>query len=263
MLIWLLSDLHLEMSVWDLPAERPDLDVLVVCGDLITRAERGVRWLRDRLPDSDIVYVLGNHERYGTDFAVTLDKAREEAAGSRIRVLENEAVEIGGIEFLGCTLWTDFALFGEDTVGAAMAVAQSRMNDYNAIRTNRYGRKLRAIDTLEAHRDSVSFLRKHCEQHPERRRVIVTHHAVDPVEVPTPLGHELLGAAYVSGDGLDLVAELHPDCWLSGHIHRSVDRVVEGKTRLISNAKGYGPFSSTTPAAWQNRAFDPRFTFEL
>jgi hypothetical protein len=31
----------------------------VVAGDLITRDERGVRWLRDRFPDSDVAYVLG------------------------------------------------------------------------------------------------------------------------------------------------------------------------------------------------------------
>jgi predicted phosphodiesterase len=63
--IWLLSDLHLEMSVWDIPADRPQFDVLVVAGDLITRAERGVRWLRDRFPDSHVIYVLGNHELTG------------------------------------------------------------------------------------------------------------------------------------------------------------------------------------------------------
>jgi predicted phosphodiesterase len=38
--IWLLSDLHIELTRgWDLPAAgaRPDYDVLVLAGDIITR----------------------------------------------------------------------------------------------------------------------------------------------------------------------------------------------------------------------------------
>src|SRR6185437_7645741 len=39
---------------WDLapPVERPRFDILVVAGDLIPRAERGVRWLLERVPDN-------------------------------------------------------------------------------------------------------------------------------------------------------------------------------------------------------------------
>lgn len=48
MRLWILSDLHIEPTRgWDLPAEhsRPAYDVLIIAGDLSTRAERGVRWL--------------------------------------------------------------------------------------------------------------------------------------------------------------------------------------------------------------------------
>ena len=54
MRLWILSDLHIELTRgWDLPAgaDRPDFDVLVVAGDLIPRMERGVRWLRERVTD--------------------------------------------------------------------------------------------------------------------------------------------------------------------------------------------------------------------
>jgi Icc-related predicted phosphoesterase len=249
------------MSVWDIPADRPQFDVLVVAGDLITRAERGVRWLRDRFPASHVIYVLGNHERYGTDAVATLDKARLAAEGSSVHVLENDSVEIGGVEFLGATFWTDFALLGDATVGDAMRAAEDRMNDYRTIRIDGYARKLRAADTLGAHRASVAFIRERCARDPARRRVIVTHHSVDPLAIPLVLRNDLLGAGY-SSRLLDLVEELHPDCWLSGHIHQSSDRLV-GRTRLISNAKGYGPFSNRDGGIWQNPRFDPRFTFAL
>jgi len=247
------------MSIWDIPANRPRFDVLVIAGDLITRAERGVKWLLARFPDSHVVFVLGNHERYGADYDITLQKAREAAAGSLVHVVENEAIEIDGVEFVGASLWTNFALFGEMTVPAAMRIAEERMNDYRRIRTHEYSRKLRAADTLAYHNASVDFLRRHCAQDPDRRRVIVTHHSIDPFALPVAIRDDLIAASY-SSRHLGLVHELHPQYWLSGHIHQSTDRFV-GTTRLISNPKGYGPFADKPVDAWQNPDFDPHFTF--
>ncbi|MGY4512118.1 putative phosphodiesterase [Bradyrhizobium sp. USDA 3650] len=76
MIAWLFSDTHLEMSVWDLPQERPKYDVVIVAGDLITRAERGVAWLRDRFPDTDVIYVAGNLARFVCIFAVSRTENR-------------------------------------------------------------------------------------------------------------------------------------------------------------------------------------------
>lgn len=261
MRVWLLSDLHLEMSVWDLPKNPPAFDVLVVADDLVTRAERGVAWLRERVVNKDAIYVTGNHERYGTDFHATVELARAEAVGSRIHVLENDAVIVGGVEFVACTFWTDFALFGDDTVDGAMKVVEARMNNYRAIRIDGATRKLRAEDTLRAHRDSVAFLRDHCAKDPNRRCVICTHYSVDPTALPRLLERDLVGAAY-SSRLLGLVEELHPKAWVSGHIHHARQRIVGG-THLIANAKGCGSFSVATPGAWQNRSFDPFFTFEV
>jgi Icc-related predicted phosphoesterase len=259
-IIWTFSDIHLEMSLWDLPADRPHCDVVVVAGDLISRAERGVAWLAARFPETEVVYVLGNHEYYGGDLDLIAERARQAAAGSRIHVLERSAVAIGGVEFVGCTGWTDFRLFGDETVHDAMTMAESRMNDYRLIRRNHGTRRLRAADTLAAHFQSVAFLREHCAKDPDARRVICTHHSFYADALPRSLGRDLVGAAYCS-DRVDLVEKLQPAAWISGHVHESRDRVV-GPTRMLANPKGYGPFN-TGSSAWQNRAFDPWFTFEI
>nr|WP_312002412.1 metallophosphoesterase [Bradyrhizobium hereditatis] len=47
-------------------AVRPDYDGLIVAGDVVPRAERGVRWLLDRMTDRPHIYLMGNHEGYGT-----------------------------------------------------------------------------------------------------------------------------------------------------------------------------------------------------
>ena len=94
MLLWVMSDIHLELTRgWDLPApsERPDFDVLVVAGDLVTKMERGVKWLLDRVPDKPCCYVAGNHEAYGQDIDRTVEKALAAADGTNVHVLQDRA----------------------------------------------------------------------------------------------------------------------------------------------------------------------------
>jgi 3',5'-cyclic AMP phosphodiesterase CpdA len=106
MRLWSLSDLHVEPTRgWDLPAAnaRPRFDVLVVAGDLIPRMERGVAWLRERVPDRPVIYVPGNHEGYGCDVDRTVEKAKRAAEGSKVFVLQNEAILLGNVTFAGVT----------------------------------------------------------------------------------------------------------------------------------------------------------------
>ena len=79
-LLWILSDLHLELTRgWDLPSgdARPHFHILVIAGDLVPRMERGVKWLRERVPDRPVIYVAGNHEGYGCDIDRTIEKAMQ------------------------------------------------------------------------------------------------------------------------------------------------------------------------------------------
>src|SRR3954470_24248112 len=112
MRLWVLSDLHLELTTpgWALPsgAARPEFDVLVVAGDLIPRMERGVKWLAEQVPDRPVVYVAGNHEFYGEDERRSVEKAKAAAAGTSVHVIQNETVRIGSVKFAGATLWVDF-----------------------------------------------------------------------------------------------------------------------------------------------------------
>ena len=48
MRIWILSDLHIEQSKWDIPVPAPDYDVLIAAGDIHTPLSDGVRWLAER-----------------------------------------------------------------------------------------------------------------------------------------------------------------------------------------------------------------------
>jgi Calcineurin-like phosphoesterase len=202
-LLWILSDLHVELTRgWDLPSgdARPRFDVLVVAGDLIPRAERGVKWLRERVTDRPIIYVVGNHEFYGADEFRTVEKAKAAAAGTSIHVLQCETVRIDDVTFAGATTWTDFYLFGDQP--RAMTVAAERMNDFRKIRTARYERRFRPHHAYARHVAARLFLESEMRKPRSGKLVVVSHHAphpgptLEPSDPPKP--DEILNAAYRS-----------------------------------------------------------------
>ena len=276
-LLWIQSDLHVDLTRgWDLLSGdvRPDFNVLVVAGDLIPRMERGVAWLRERVPDHPVIYVPGNHEGYGCDIDRTIEKAKEAAEGSKVFVLQNEAIRLGNVTFAGATLWTDFNLFADQR--RAMAVAADRMNDFRKIRISRYQDRFRPRHALARHMESRAFLEAEMRKPRGGPLVVVTHHAPHPghslprYQSERLSDEEILTAAYRS----DLTSLMWPapieggrnslrpaDLWIFGHTHESED-VMIGYTRVVSNAKGYGPWLPQH-RAWDNPRFDPNFVIEI
>jgi Icc-related predicted phosphoesterase len=262
MKIWAMSDLHIELTRgWDLPApaDRPDFDVLVIAGDLISRMERGVAWLRERVTGRPVIYIPGNHEFWRTDIDRTVEKARAAAEGTNVHVLQNDAVEIAGVMFIGTTLFSDFDLFRNAPI--AMNAALVGMNDYKRIRKSDYKFRLRPVDVAVRHRVSRAFIAS--EMAKPGKRVVVTHHGPhrEAVRGVGVFDNDILSAAYTSDLGGLIENEWRPDLWIYGHTHRSEDIMI-GRTRVVSNPKGYGPWlpQSTSP---DNAAFDPRFIVEI
>lgn len=277
MRLWILSDLHLELTRgWDLPfaSARPRFDVLVIAGDLIPRMERGVAWLIERVTDRLVIYIAGNHEGYGCDVDRTVEKARQVAAGTSVTILQNDTVRIDNVTFAGATLWTDFDLFGDQW--RAMRVAGDQMNDFRKIRTARYVERFRPKHALARHMELRAFLEAEMRKPKDGPLVVVTHHAPHPgrssprYRSERLADEEILTAAYRS----DLTPLMWPapieggrnslrpaDLWIYGHTHESED-VTIGNTRVVSNAKGYGPWFPQH-RAWDNARFDPNFVIDI
>lgn len=256
MLLWVLSDLHLESTRgWDLPSgdARPHFDVLVVAGDLITRMERGVKWLLQRVTDRPVIYVAGNHEAYGTDIDRTIEKARIAAAGTNLHILQNDSITISGTIFLGATGWTNFNLFGDQA--RAMQVAGEAMNDYKKIRVRNYELRLRPAHTLARHMETRAFLERKLSRPKTLPRVVVTHMGFHEEAVRQGFERDLISAAYTSRDPIE-----GADLWIYGHTHERRD-FRAGATRVISNAKGYGPWRKGE--TWENPHFDPNLIVEI
>ncbi len=250
MKILVLSDLHNEFTVFE-PA-RTDADVVVLAGD-IDNGDGGIVWAREAWPDGKIIYVIGNHEYYGGDFAETLALLRRSAKEQNVLLLEDNEVVIDGVRFLGATLWTDFEFFGAENKEAAMSVGESRLNDFRLIRYGQDG-TFSPSDAVELHRKSLAWLTARLNEPFAGPTVVVTHHLPSIKSVPERFMDTPLSACFVSN--LDyLFGKMK--VWIHGHTHDNFDYVVNG-TRVVCNPRGY-----VTSRGAENADFDPSKIVEL
>jgi len=230
----ILSDLHVEFGDFDLPDV--GADVVVLAGDIHV-GSRGLKWVFDQGFQVPVIYVLGNHEFYHDNFPGLIDRVRRNAVGTNVLVLENDSVEIGGLRFFGCTLWSDMDLFGDPDV--ATAAAAGGMNDYQLICNSETYRRLTPKETVAWHNQSVKKLREFVEAGDPDRSVVVTHCAPSIQSLPERYRAHPLTPAFASNME-SLILEYQPRLWIHGHIHDSCDYKI-GKTRIVCNPRGYVP----------------------
>ena len=232
----------------------PGADVVVVAGDTCEGCEKGFALLRRAIPaPTPIVAVAGNHEFYKSCLPDELVRARVAAAGHGITFLDDDEVVIGGVRFLGATLWTDYALDGEAWRPLAMAAARAAMNDHRRIAMSKDPwRRFRPEDALALHRASRRFLGEVLAVPFAGPTVVVTHHAPSPRSSDPRYAGSRANAAYAS-DLTEMVGMSDAALWLHGHTHQSCDYRV-GDTRVVSNPHGYGT---------ENGAYDPVLTLEV
>jgi hypothetical protein len=119
--------------------------------------------------------------------------------------------------------------------------------------------RLRPKHTLQRHRESREFIARELRKPKTGARVVVTHMGPHPDAIRRGYENHVSSAAYTS-DCRDLMA-MGVDAWIYGHTHETRDSMI-GNTRLITNAKGYGPWPPGEPT-WDNKDFDPNFIIEI
>ena len=247
MKLLVLSDLHNEFEPLAADVEAvARADVVVLAGDIHTK-DRSVAWAQAFVDDpaKPVILIAGNHEFYRGHFDYTLDKLRERAQQTNVHFLENDALVLGDVRFLGCTLWTDFKLYDNDISSAiCMRDAQSAMTDFRLIRATSSYRKLYPADTVRRYELSRAWLRNSLSEPFEGRTVVVTHHAPSSGSVEAQFEGDSLTPAYASSLE-DLMGPSVP-LWIHGHMHTSFDYLVlpnhgTSGTRVICNPRGYSP----------------------
>lgn len=253
MKINILSDLHLGQGALPLPGN--DADLVVLAGD-VARPPEAIAWAA--AIGKPVLYVPGNHEFYGGSIEGVRARLRALSSGTGVRVLDNDAVVIEGVRFLGTTLWTDFLLQGGGAArDAAMQEAQRFMRDYSRIRLHD------AAQAPFTPQDSVALFAQHsawlaaelARPH-DGPTVVVTHHAPSAGSVHPRFEGSLLNASFVSHAD-HLLDGRRAALWIHGHTHDSFDYRRNG-TRVVCNPRGYA-----RDGVNENAAFDPDFTIEL
>lgn len=225
--IRIFSDLHLEGCAYT--PEPAEADVVVLAGD-IDKGTAGMQWGARYFPHTPVIYVAGNHEFYRGDMPEIRRRFETEALRLGVHYLENSEVIIGGVRFLGATLWTDFRLY--DNPAAAMVEAM-RMNDFHIILDG--DDVLTPARTVEFHAESLASLTEQLAIPFPGKTVVVTHHAPSQRSIAPHFQGDALSAGFTSK--LD---HLFPqvDLWIHGHTHYSC-QYQAGRCRVVSNQRGY------------------------
>lgn len=238
-----LSDLHLEISPWEVP-ERTlrEADVIVLAGDIGAHTN-GLVWARGAFPGKRIVYVAGNHEFYGAEIHGLIKEMRHVAREQYIEFLEQDEFIIDGerdsVRFVGCTLWTDFQLFGGHSVAAGVRSAERYMLDFDGRVRCAPTSTFTPADSIDLHRKSRDWLAVKLNEPFDGKTVVVTHHAPSMRSIAARFETDPVSAAFSSNLD-DLVAKSH--LWIHGHTHTAFRYQVgpdPEKGHVVCNPRGY------------------------
>ena len=227
------SDIHVEFGGWPKLPDR-DTPLLILAGDTGTQTDEN-RWFREidnTRSHMATFHIPGNHWGY--------DRTPWDMC------TQTKLSDVYGVNIVGATLWTDFALNGEETWRASSEYAWNRMNDYRTY--VRRGQFLEPEHTREWNRQHVLFL----QQNGKNADIVVTHHAPSAKSIAPyyQYGMENWATNPAYASNLDwLVEELQPKFWIHGHMHDACEYMI-GKTTVICNPRGY---------PGQNRGWDWKY----
>jgi 3',5'-cyclic AMP phosphodiesterase CpdA len=256
--IRVLSDLHLECNEPEV-IPHAQADLIVLAGDIHNHAA-GPRWAAQTFDGATpVVYVPGNHEYYDGEFGA-LEAAMHDAAASvdNVYLLNNAALvdPAGEWRVLGTTLWTDFALYGDDdeALAASVAAAQKVMLDFRGLiqvtwprggtGTNRAAgvmdataaRDFTPADTLALHARARAWLEGELAKPFGGKTIVVTHHAPHRLSLAERYADDPVSAGFVNH--LPTLVRAPVALWIHGHTHTAFDYVIDG-TRVVCNPRGY------------------------
>lgn len=244
MRLWIVSDLHCDASLWS-PAAVPAHNILVVAGDVSNSPEGAIAELQRiaQFTPAPIIFVPGNHDFFGS----RLDDAFDGLVTGGVHVLRPGApVEIGGVRFVGSTLWTDWQL--RDQEFQAQAWAARHMPEYGYV-TRADGELIWPRDVYDEHQRHRRAIEELLQVPHDGPTIVVTHHAPSIRSIHPGDRTDVSAAAYAS-DLTEIIERHRPELWVHGHVHHAVDYAV-GDTRVVCNPRGYQSEGFSERTGWR------------
>ncbi len=233
--IHILSDLHLDHAAYT--PEETIADLVILAGD-IAEGDAGVLWAKASF-NKPTIYVPGNHEFYDSSFTMNehIQRMKQAAEGTTIHVLNNEVIIIDGVRFIGSTMWSSLHRAPD-----VLYSDQSYINVGSGTFSKEYAQTL-----FETNRE---WLKTELEKDFNGKTVVITHHGPSKQSVHAQYAGNEWNPCFVTD-----VEQLMGDAvclWVHGHTHNNFDYVIDNKTRVICNPRGYPrPFGG-----WENESFE-------
>jgi Icc-related predicted phosphoesterase len=208
----------------------PDADIAVVAGDLAVAG--GLRSALGLLAERyrHVIYVAGNHDYYHSSLE-EVEHLRKTLGLRNVYWLEDEVAGIGGVRFVGCTLW----------FGHHRADMEAEISDFDVISGIRQW-------VHQKNARSLAFLRSNVT----RDSVVVTHHLPSTRSIVPRYQGFSLNCFFACPEAEEIILRQSPRLWIHGHTHDSLDYPL-GRTRIFCNPLGYvgvevNPFFRTDQA---------------
>ncbi len=271
MKVALASDIHLEFGPISLE-NTEGADVLILSGDICV-AKDLMKWddygIFDRFDRSStihtffqecclrfphVIYIMGNHEHYHGDYADTITTLRDRLGYLyNLHILDKEMVQLGGVSFIGGTLWTD--MNKEDP--STLTMIAGMMNDFRCVDNSKTevsfktfdedsnvifktrAAKFSPADAVIDHREMLEYIRVMIEGKFDQKFVVVGHHSPSKLSTKPQYENETIMNGGYSSDLSEFILD-HPQIklWTHGHTHHKFDYMI-GSTRIVCNPRGY------------------------
>ncbi|MBT3812251.1 MAG: metallophosphoesterase [Gammaproteobacteria bacterium] len=226
------SDIHLEFGSLALPDN--NADIVIAAGD-IGVYDQAIEWLLGL--NKPVIYVAGNHEFYNHEYHDTLRMLKEKCANTNIHFLENNSFKFKGVRFLGCSLWTDLFVEGEE----AAEILSRNLNDFRKIRFADGEFNVQQFTAF--HKHSKAWLAKALARPFKGKTVVVTHHA--PTSWSWNDSPNAIKRLAYCNDLKSLFYGHDISAWFHGHTHSIGDFRIE-ESRILSNTRGYAGYKEVS-----------------
>lgn len=221
------SDLHFEFhrdcgKEFISKLKHKDPEVVILAGDICvmnTKSEQGLHYLSEHFPNSQLLWVLGNHECYYNlmnEAYARADQLTDQI--ENLTLLENSHVTINGQRYIGSTLWFPY---NKDNELYASALTDFRVifdfEDYVYARAS----------------NSAKWLARNIKSDD----IVITHH-LPAKECVHPFYHGSQLNRFFLHDIGSTILKHQPKLWAYGHTHIKRKTKINDTT-LICNATGY------------------------
>lgn len=201
MRVKIVSDLHWDYNCkkfnqeieYGFEKELNNVDLLLICGDMGSNHQLESNYLnklKNKLNNIIVACVAGNHLGYAkplnyigaTPVETMRLELRKHFCDKPIYYLENEYFSLGDYIVAGCTLYTDFSLYGNSNKSGNEAMYN--INDFRTVFTINYDegliRHVHYTDYIKWHNKSKEFIEQLCNKFQDKKIILLTHFLVTP-----------------------------------------------------------------------------------